>query len=71
MTAEATVPSEANVEQISSSISTSVNEGNKNNNNKTYQVSFSGKKFFYTFFLNKKKEVCRVYSGTFTFMGDV
>lgn len=39
LTAEATVPSEANVEQSSSSISTSLNEGNNNNNNKTYQVS--------------------------------
>lgn len=46
LTAEATVPSEANLEQISSSISTSVNnEGN--NNNKTYQVSFSGTFSYY------------------------
>lgn len=47
LTAEATVPSEANLEQISSSISTSVNEGNNNKNNKTYQVSFSGAFSYY------------------------
>lgn len=70
LTAEATVPSDANVEQSSSSISTSLNEGNNNNNNKTYQVSLFRCFFLSLSLLNvtfggggRGSFVCDVYEG--------